>query len=139
MVKNTNIIEFRKNGDSSRGYLTAIESNKDIPFDIKRIYYITDVPANVDRGFHSHKNLQQILICVSGSVKIKVSTPYEKEEIILNNSNQGLYIGNMVWREMAEFSESAVLLVLASEYYTEDDYYRDYDEYLIMAKEYFLH
>ena len=114
-----------------------VEANKDIPFDVKRIYYIFDVEHKMRRGFHSHRNLEQALICVHGSVKILVKTPYEEENILLDNPQEALYIGPMVWREMYDFSEDAVLLVLASEHYMVEDYIRDYDQYEEEAREYF--
>lgn len=119
------------------GSLVPIEANKDIPFEIKRIYYISNVKENVTRGFHSHRKLHQLLICVNGSVKIRVKNPKEEEIYELNNSSEGLYIGTMIWREMYDFSEDAVLLVLASEVYDENDYIRNYDFYLNEANNLF--
>lgn len=111
------------------GKLIALEENEEIPFSIKRVYYIYEVDDGVRRGFHSHKKLEQVLICVHGSVKILLKTPYEEEIIILDNPNKGLYIGPDIWREMYDFDDEAVLLVLASDLYDEKDYIRDYDEY----------
>lgn len=111
------------------GKLIALEENKDIPFDIRRIYYIYDVEPGVRRGFHSHKNLEQVLICVHGSVKILLKTPEYEEIIILDDPKKGLFIGPDLWREMYDFNDGAVLLVLANDYYDENDYIRDYDEY----------
>lgn len=119
------------------GHLTPLEANDDIPFDINRIYYISKVEPDVRRGFHSHVDLEQILICVSGSVKILTKTPYEEDVIVLDDQTRGLYIGPMVWREMYDFSEHAVLLVLASKHFDVEDYIRDYDKYEKMALEYF--
>jgi len=129
--------QFMKNADPMYGTLTAIEAGTEVPFDVKRVYYIYDVPTGVRRGFHSHVDLHQMLICVHGSVKILTKTPYEEQITELNSENQGLYIGPMIWREMYDFSDGAVLLVLASEHYTEDDYIRNYDTYEKMALEYF--
>lgn len=131
---NTYIIDFNdivdiKNDDRPKGHLTAIESMEDVPFQIKRIYYITRVPENTIRGFHAHKELEQILICLNGTVKVNVSDPYNKQSFVLSNPAQGLYIGPGLWREMYDFSPAAVLLVLASEHYSEEDYIRDYKEY----------
>jgi dTDP-4-dehydrorhamnose 3,5-epimerase-like enzyme len=112
------------------GDLTPIEELVDIPFDIKRIYYITKVPTDITRGFHAHRKLHQVLICVNGSVKIKVKNPKEEADYLLNNSSVGLYIGPYVWREMYDFTEGAVLLVLASDYYNENDYIRNIDFYM---------
>lgn len=133
---NCGVIKF-KNISDKYGSLVPIESKKDIPFNIKRIYYITDVESEVTRGFHSHKMLHQILICVKGSVKIRVKNPNEEEIYELNNNSKGLYIGPLIWREMFDFTEDAVLLVLASEYYDENDYIRNYDFYLEEAKKLF--
>lgn len=136
-MQNTRRYDFMINEDAMYGNLTAIESGMDVPFDVKRIYYIFKVPNGVRRGFHSHVNLHQVLICVRGSVKILTKTPFEEQVVELSNENAGLYIGPMIWREMFDFSADAVLLVLASEHYTEDDYIRDYAEYEKMASKYF--
>lgn len=116
--------------NSNYGNLTPIEEVFDVPFDIKRIYYITNVPQGVSRGFHAHRRLHQVLICINGSVKIKLKNPKEESEVILNDSSDGLYIGPYVWREMYDFSENAILLVLASDYYNENDYIRNIDFYM---------
>lgn len=136
MVSNTRIIDF--NTISSQvGNLVPLETLNQIPFCVKRVYYIYGVPNNVTRGFHSHRLLEQVLICMHGNVKIRVKTPIEEQIIILDKPNIGLYIGHMVWREMFDFSDDAVLVVLASEHYTEDDYIRDYSKYENEALEYF--
>lgn len=141
-MNNVKMMEFRdivdkKNMERPSGHLTPIEGNKDVPFDIKRIYYLTRVPENTIRGFHAHKKLQQVLLCLNGKVTISVATPYEKELITLDDPAKGLYIGPMIWREMYDFSPGSVLVVLASEYYNEADYIRDYRAYCEMAQEYF--
>lgn len=117
-----------------RGELVAIEGLKNIPFEIKRIYYIYETGADIIRGKHAHKNLKQILICVHGSCKIKLDNGQEQEIVLLNKPNEGIYIENSIWREMFEFSSDAVLLVLASELYDESDYIRDYDEFIKYLK-----
>jgi len=129
-MKNCRIINFKKIGNSDVGYLIALEGNREIPFDIKRIYYIYTVPNEIKRGFHAHKRLEQILICMSGSVKIKVDNGNEKRIFELSNPGKGLYIGPGVWREMYDFSQNSILLVLASNYYEESDYIRDYKEFM---------
>ncbi|MFR8329043.1 FdtA/QdtA family cupin domain-containing protein [uncultured Clostridium sp.] len=136
MITNTGMFTFKKFLDKW-GELVPIEEKIDVPFSIKRIYYISKVQGGVRRGFHSHRDLHQALICVHGTVKILVKTPYEEEDILLDDQTKGLYIGPMVWREMYDFSPDAVLLVLASEHYTESDYIRDYEQYEAEAKEYF--
>lgn len=128
---------FMISADPMYGSLTAIEAGMDIPFDVKRVYYIYKVPDRVRRGFHSHVDLHQMLICVHGSVKILTKTPYEEQITELSSENEGLYIGPMIWREMYDFSDDAVLLVLASEHYTVEDYIRDYAKYEEMALDYF--
>jgi len=135
-MKNVYEIDFKANM-SNFGNLVPIEAMNSIPFSVKRVYYIYGVPSGTKRGFHSHINLQQVLICVSGSVKILTKTPSEEEVITLDSPLKGLYIGPMIWREMYEFSDNAVLLVLASEHYTETDYIRDYSKFEILANEYF--
>ena len=119
------------------GKLVALEGQGDIPFDIKRVYYIYDVDKEKRRGYHSHVDLCQMLICVSGSVKVQVKTPFEDETHELNDPCQGLYIGPMIWREMFDFSPGAVLLVLAGGRYDESDYIRDYEKYVSLATGYF--
>lgn len=136
MITNTKMISFKDFSDG-RGHLTPIESMRDLPFSIRRIYYITGVPENQERGFHSHRNLEQVMLCLYGSIKVRIQTPYESEIVQLESPLEGLYIGNMVWREMFDFSEGAVLLVLASEFYRESDYIRDYEDYLMKASVYF--
>jgi len=115
--------DFSIKGDS-RGSLIAIESNKDIPFDIKRIYYIFDTKPGVVRGHHAHKTLEQMLICVSGSCTIVLDDGEKRSEVVLSDPSTGLYIGANIWHEMKDFSEGAVLLVLASDFYNENDYIR---------------
>jgi len=127
-MKKVKNYEFKYHSDNY-GKLIALEENKEIPFTIKRVYYIYDVEDDVRRGFHSHKNLEQILICVHGNVKILLKTPTEEKVILLDDPSKGLYIGPDIWREMYDFNDGAVLMVLASEYYDESDYIRNYDEY----------
>lgn len=128
-MENTKLKLFNTYNDKY-GKLIPLESNDNIPFDIKRVYYIYDVEEKVRRGFNSHKNLHQVLICVHGTVKILVKTPKEEKIIVLDDPTKGLYIGPNIWREMYDFEDGAVLLVLASEHYDESDYIRDYDDYL---------
>lgn len=120
---------FQQHGDE-RGQLVALEEMKDIPFDIKRVYYMYDTVEGVHRGYHAHKCLEQILICIHGTCKILLDNGKEKEVVLLDKPYEGLYVSNVMWREMYDFSPDAVLMVLASEYYDETDYIRDYDEFL---------
>lgn len=120
-----------------QGNLTPVECNRDIPIEIKRIYYITNVENGAIRGYHAHRKLHQVLICLKGSVNIKTLNPKEEHIYKLDNSYTGLYIGPYIWREMFDFSDDAVLLVLASDYYDESDYIRDIDNYMKEAKQRF--
>ncbi len=128
-----NKITFQIHGDD-RGQLVALEENKEIPFDIKRVYYMYDTGEGVRRGFHAHKCLEQILICVHGSCKILLDNGIEKKIVTLDKPYEGLYVSNDMWREMYDFSPDAVLMVLASELYDEADYIRDYDAFLEYVK-----
>lgn len=115
-----NFNEFRDN----RGALISLEENSNIPFAIKRIYYLYDVLES--RGFHAHKQLEQVMICVHGSVVVKLEDETGNQSIKLNSKSEGLYIGSNVWREMHEFTPGTIVMVVASEKYDESDYIRDY-------------
>lgn len=117
-----------------RGNLTFIENSKHIPFDIKRIFYLYDVPGGETRAGHAHKKLDQFIIALSGSFDVILDDGLAKKTFILNRPNYGLYIPSMIWRELNNFSSGSVCLVLASEYYNEDNYIRDYDKYLRVVK-----
>jgi len=125
----TKAIEFNVLGDD-RGSLISLEQNKNIPFDIKRVYYIYGTKENVRRGFHSHKKLKQIAVCVNGSCKFLLDDGKEKKNILLDSPNKGLLIEDMIWREIYDFSNDCVLMVLADEFYDEDDYIRDYQKFI---------
>lgn len=126
---NHKIINFKTNGDE-RGSLIAIENNHNVPFDIKRVYYIFGTKEGVRRGFHAHKNLKQLAICVSGNCKFLLDDGNIKDNIELSNPNQGLLIEGLIWREIYDFTPDCVLMVLADEYYDENDYIRNYDDFL---------
>lgn len=122
------LINFETKGDP-RGKLVAVENNKNIPFEIKRVYYVYDTNKDVIRGKHSHKNLEQVVICVSGSCDFILDNGNKREIIHLDNPAVGLYIKNNIWREFTNFTQNCVVMVLASQYYDESDYIRDYDEF----------
>ena len=122
-------ISFKSLGDD-RGSLVALEENNNVPFEIKRLYYIFNTKQGVARGFHAHKQLKQLAVCVSGSCRIILDNGKQKEEIVLDNPETGLIIEDLTWREMHDFSADCVLLVLANDFYDEADYIRDYDEFL---------
>ncbi|MFD2442779.1 sugar 3,4-ketoisomerase [Bacillus sp. CGMCC 1.16607] len=124
------LLDFPVIGDQ-RGSLVALEQFKNIPFEIKRVYYIYGNKHKKARGFHAHYDLQQVLICVSGSCKVIVDNGKDRKEYKLDKPNQGLIVDRYIWREMYDFSDDCVLFVLASDYYDENDYIRNYEEYLI--------
>ncbi|KZZ52454.1 dTDP-6-deoxy-3,4-keto-hexulose isomerase [Oleiphilus sp. HI0118] len=119
---------FSSLGDS-RGELIALEQFKEIPFEIKRIYYIFQTAENVKRGFHAHQSLKQVAIALSGSCVFDVETESGSSSHLLDSPSKGLYMGGLVWREMRDFSHDCVLLVIASECYDEADYIRSYDAF----------
>jgi len=122
-------ISLKSLGDE-RGSLVALEGNKSVPFDIKRVYYIFGTKEGVSRGFHAHRNLKQVAICVTGSCRVVLDNGKQRKEVALNKSTTGLLIDDLTWREMYDFSPDCVLMVLASEYYDEADYIRDYQNFL---------
>lgn len=128
-VAKPNFIEFRKIGDH-RGSLIAIEGNRSLPFDIRRVYYIYGNSNCVRRGFHAHKNLKQVAIAVSGSCKFLLDDGVQKSAVTLDSPDRGLLIEGHIWREMYDFTPDCILLVLADQVYDEDDYIRDYSEFL---------
>lgn len=121
--------DFKIHGDS-RGKLVAIETLRDIPFEVKRCYYMWETTEGVTRGKHAHKKLEQVLICVHGKCKILMDDGHEKAVVELNDPSVGLHIKGLIWREMFDFSNDAVLMVLASDYYNEEDYIRNYEDFM---------
>ncbi|MBD9367897.1 FdtA/QdtA family cupin domain-containing protein [Xanthomonas sp. XNM01] len=127
-LQHCKIIDLPKVEDP-RGNLTFIEADRHIPFDIRRVYYLYDVPGGSHRGGHAHKDLHQLLIAMSGSFDITLDDGRTKFKYHMNRSYYGLYIPPMIWREIDNFSSGSVCMVLASEHYLESDYYRDYNEF----------
>lgn len=122
-------IELPNLGDH-RGSLVVAEANKNLPFEIKRLYYIFDSKSDTPRGFHAHYELTQVAFCIRGKFKMLMDNGNEKQEVVLDKPNKGLIIPPMVWHEMHGFSEDCIILVLADDYYNEADYIRSYDDFL---------
>ena len=123
------IFNFDVHGDE-RGSLIALEEKKNIPFPIKRVYYIFGTKKGVIRGLHAHKSLNQVMVCLKGSCRIKLDNGKENRTVLLNDPSEGLLIRKMIWREMFDFTEDCVLMVIASDIYIEHDYIRDYNKFL---------
>ncbi|TWX67635.1 sugar 3,4-ketoisomerase [Colwellia sp. C1TZA3] len=123
------LIQFQSHGDE-RGALVSLEESKNIPFEIKRVYYMFNTIQDVRRGFHAHQKLKQLAIVVKGSCRFMLDDGKEKIEVPLDNPSQGLFIDSLVWREIFDFSDDCVLVVLADEIYDETDYIRNYDEFI---------
>ncbi|MEG4912196.1 MULTISPECIES: sugar 3,4-ketoisomerase [Microcoleus] len=128
-IEQCRIIELPKISDP-RGNLTFVEANRHIPFDIKRVYYLYDVPGGSERAGHGHKQLQQLFIAMSGSFDLLIDDGHEKKKYHMNRSYYGLYVCPMIWRDLDNFSSGAVCMVLASDYYDESDYYREYQDFI---------
>jgi dTDP-4-dehydrorhamnose 3,5-epimerase-like enzyme len=122
-------LDFPQRGDE-RGCLSVVESTKSIPFEIKRVYYLTNLSPDLPRGFHAHKELEQVAVCLSGSCKVLLDNGQEKQWITLNSPSKAIRIEPMIWHEMQDFSGDCVFLVFASELYNETDYIRNYNVFL---------
>lgn len=132
-IEDCKIIELPKVLDP-RGNLSFIEGGQHIPFDIKRVYYLYDVPGGSNRGSHAHKDLHQFIVAMSGSFDVVLDDGQEKKRFHLNRSYCGLYVCPMMWRDLDNFSSGAVCMVLASEHYDETDYIRDYEQFITAAQ-----
>jgi hypothetical protein len=128
-INDCRLIELPKVVDR-RGNLTFIEGGRHVPFEIRRVYYLYDVPGGAERGGHAHKDLHQFLVAMSGSFDVWIDGGHGKHRFHLNRSYYGLYVCPMIWRQIDNFSSGSVCMVLASEFYDEKDYYRDYPEFL---------
>ena len=126
-------ISFKALGDE-RGSLVSLEGNKSVPFDIKRVYYIFGTKEGISRGFHAHRNLKQVAVCVIGSCRFILDNGNQRDEVVLDKSTTGLLIDNLIWREIYDFSPDCVLMVLANEHYNESDYIRDYQNFIKEVK-----
>jgi len=123
------LLDFKALGDS-RGQLFSIEGSKNIPFEVKRIYYMFDMEKSTPRGFHAHKELKQVAICVKGSFKMLLDDGTHKHEVVLDKPNTGIVIDKLIWHEMHDFSDDCILMVIANDYYDENDYLRSYETFI---------
>lgn len=123
-----NIIEINSLGDK-RGMLFSLEENKNIPIEIKRVYYMSGMQPDMPRGFHAHKQLEQVAVCLQGSCKFIMDDGVTQESVVLDKPSSAIVIDKMIWHEMHEFSDDCILMVLANDYYEESDYIRDYAEF----------
>lgn len=133
-IYDCSIIELNKHHSPRKGNLSVVENGDTVPFDVKRVYYLYDVPGGESRGAHAHKNLSQLIVAVSGSFTVTLDDGNIKRSFVLDRPYQGLYITPGLWRDLENFSSGSVCLVLASDVYNEDDYIRDYDEFIEYRK-----
>lgn len=131
--KDARIIELPRITDP-RGNLTFIEGGRHVPFEIKRVYYLYDVPGGATRAGHGHRRLEQLIVAMSGSFDVVLDDGHERQRYHLNRSNYGLHVEPMMWREIDNFSSGSVCMVLASDFYDEADYFRNYEDFLKAAR-----
>ena len=124
------MVELDKHHSDREGNLTVVENGATLPFDVKRVYYLYDIPGGEGRGAHAHRDLEQLIIAASGSFTVTLDDGYSKRSFFLNRPHQGLYVKPGLWRDLVDFSSGAVAMVLASEVYQKEDYIRDYQEFL---------
>lgn len=123
------LVDLELLGDE-RGHLVVLEGSKNVEFEIKRVYYLTDTTLGTARGFHAHRKLHQIAVCVSGSCRMIMDNGVRREGVLLDSPRKAIKIPPMIWHEMHDFSRDCVLLVLANDYYDESDYIRKYHDFL---------
>lgn len=129
-ISDCRIIELDKHHSDRKGNLSVVENGKDVPFEVRRVYYLYDVPGGESRGGHAHKALRQLIVAVSGSFSVTLDDGKDKKTFVLNHPYQGLLVAPGIWRTLDDFSSGSVCLVLASEKYDEGDYIREYEEFL---------
>ncbi len=122
-------IQLNPIGDK-RGQLISLEENKTVPFSIKRVYYLLNTKEGMARGFHAHKNLKQVAVCVRGSCRFILDNGKSRQSVVLNDASKGILIEELIWREIHDFTPDSILLVLASEHYDESDYIRNYQKFM---------
>ena len=135
-VYDCSIIELDKHHEDRRGNLTVVENGVTLPFNVKRVYYIYDIPGGAGRGAHAHRELEQLIVAASGSFTVTLDDGKCKRSFLLNRPYQGLYVKQGLWRDLVDFSSGAVVMVLASEVYKKEDYIRDYQEFLEFRKQF---
>lgn len=128
------IVELDRHHSVRKGNLSIVENGTTLPFDVKRVYYLYDVPGGESRGSHAHKELEQLIVAVSGSFSVILNDGINKRSFFLNRPYQGLYVRPGMWRDLVDFSSGAVCMVLASDIYKREDYIRDYQEFLAFKK-----
>lgn len=129
-VYDCSVLELNKHHSDRKGNLTVVQNGTTVPFDVKRVYYLYDVPGGESRGAHAHRELNQLIVAASGSFRVTLDDGNVKRSFVLNRPYQGLFVKPGIWRDLDDFSSGAVCMVLASEVYDPDDYIRDYDEFL---------
>jgi hypothetical protein len=132
-IHDCRLVDFPKVTDR-RGNLSFIEGGNHIPFEIRRVYYLYDVPGGESRGGHAHKALEQVIIAINGSFDVELDDGFERRTVHLRRANEGLYVNRLIWRELTNFTSGSVALVLASTRYSADDYYRDFEEFKAAAR-----
>ena len=136
LVRHSGFVNLKRIVDARDGVLCIMEKDRDIPFEIKRVYYITNLDCMASlRGKHAHKKLQQIIFCISGSFILSLDDGVTKQDIYMHHDNQGVILGPELWHTMHDFSNGCVILVAASDYYDESDYIRDYDQFLAYIRQ----
>ena len=133
-VFDCSIIEFDKHHSDRKGNLTVVQNGDTLPFDVKRVYYIYDIPGGESRGAHAHKDLHQLIVAASGSFRVTLDDGNVRRSFTLNRPFQGLYVKPGLWRDLDDFSSGAVCMVLASEVYQQEDYIRDYEGFIKFRK-----
>lgn len=128
------VVELDRHHSDRKGNLTVVENGTTLPFDVRRVYYLYDIPGGEDRGAHAHRELEQLIIAASGSFTVTLDDGKCRRSFFLNRPYQGLYVKPGLWRDLSDFSSGAVALVLASEVYLKEDYIRDYDEFINFRK-----
>lgn len=134
-VYDCSVIELDRHHSSRKGNLSVVQNGVTVPFDVRRVYYLYDVPGGESRGAHAHRDLYQLIVAVSGSFKVTLDDGHVKRTFFLNRPYQGLYVTPELWRDLDDFSSGAVCMVLASDVYDEKDYIRNYDEFIEFRKE----